>query len=147
MFYGEHVRDTRALFFTSWVKYLNKEALSPLEQQLATVILDHPEYHGIFNQPNFNQEIPYFPELGEANPFLHLGLHLAIRDQIQMDRPQGIQDIFKALSIKLQNPLDAEHALMECLAEMLWRSEKDQSPPDEAHYLSACHQVLLDEKG
>ncbi len=147
MFYGEHVRDTRALFFTSWTKYLNKEPLSPLEKQLAQVILDHPEYHHLFNQAQFNHDTPYFPELGETNPFLHLGLHLAARDQIELDKPTGIQDVFKALCVKLSDKLEAEHILIECLAEALWRSEKEQSPPDEAAYLAACRKRLLDEKG
>ncbi len=142
MFYGQQVRDTRSLFFTSWAKYLVKEPLTSLEQQIARVILEHPEYHAIFHQANFNQDTAYFPELGETNPFLHLGLHLAIREQVSTDRPPGIASLFKQLKKKSNDPLDIEHALMECLAESLWLAEKNQQPPDEIQYLKACQAVL-----
>lgn len=145
MFYGQDVHDTRALFFTSWAKYLAKKPLSPLEQQLARVISDHPEYHALFHQTEMHHDKAYFPELGETNPFLHLGLHLAIREQTETDRPQGITSVFKMLAKKLQDPLAAEHALMECLAEALWISQKNQQPPDEMAYLEACKRTLLDE--
>ncbi len=145
MFYGQHVRDTRALFFTSWAKYLAKEPLSPLEQQLARVILDHPEYHALFHQSVEAHDKTYFPELGETNPFLHLGLHLAIREQTQTDRPPGIAAIFQQLTAKLKDPLVAEHVLMESLAEALWLSEKNQQAPDDMAYLAACKRSLLDE--
>ena len=113
MFYGQDVHDTRALFFTSWAKYLAKKPLSPLEQQLVRVISDHPEYHALFHQTEMHHDKAYFPELGETNPFLHLGLHLAIREQTETDRPEGIASIFKQLVKKLQDPLAAEHAMME----------------------------------
>ncbi len=145
MFYGQDVHDTRALFFTSWAKYLAKKPLSPLEQQLVRVISDHPEYHALFHQTEMHHDKAYFPELGETNPFLHLGLHLAIREQTETDRPEGIASIFKQLVKKLQDPLAAEHAMMECLAEALWLSQKNQQAPDEMAYLEACKRMLLDE--
>jgi hypothetical protein len=144
MFFGQNIHDTRALFYSSWSKFLNKQPLSSLEQQLAQVILDHPEYHPVFNQQQPEHAPDYFPELGETNPFLHLGLHLAIREQTQTDRPPGIASIFKKLTIQQQDPLAAEHILMECLAEALWMSQKNQCAPDEMAYLKACEQCLLD---
>lgn len=145
MFYGSNVRDTRALFFSSWSKFLAKEPLSALEQQIAQVILDHPEYHAVFGSHNTPHDKAYFPELGETNPFLHLGLHLAIREQTQTNRPEGISLAFKQLTERLGDRLLAEHVLMECLAEALWVAEKNQQPPDEIAYLEACQRASLDE--
>lgn len=100
------------------------------------MILEHPEYHPIFNNRNKFQEHNYYPALGESNPFLHLGLHLAIRDQIKSDRPLGIAPIYNQLLKKYHHPLTVEHLLMEQLAECLWLSQRNNTPPDEKHYLS-----------
>jgi hypothetical protein len=144
MFYGQTPTETRQFFFLSWSKYNQKQPLTPLEQQLAAVILDHPEYHSLLNNPDANLEKNYFPELGETNPFLHMGLHLAIREQVSTDRPPGIHVIFNELTKKTQDPLTAEHDMMTCLAESLWQAQRHQSMPDEAAYLNACRQLVSD---
>lgn len=141
MFYGQNAAETRQFFFISWAKYKQKKPLTPLEQQLVTVILEHPEYHALLNSTTPNLEQTYFPELGETNPFLHMGLHLAIREQVATNRPTGIQPIFKQL-IKTQDPLLTEHDMMTCLAECLWQAQRQQTMPDETAYLHACQQLL-----
>ncbi|HHL3492270.1 TPA: DUF1841 family protein [Legionella pneumophila] len=135
MFYGDTVQETRQLFFISWNKYQNKKELSPLEKEIAQVILDHPEYHKVIEQSQSFLEHTYYPELGETNPFLHMGLHLAVREQIATDRPQGIRTIYTKLIEKYQDPLAVEHLIMDQLAECLWLSQKNNSPPDENNYL------------
>ncbi len=135
MFYGDTVQETRQLFFSSWEKYRNKQPLLPLEQQIVQVILDHPEYQQIIGHSNKFQEHTYYPELGETNPFLHMGLHLAIREQIATNRPAGIQAIYDQLVKRCNLALDAEHLMMERLAECLWLSQKNNLPPDESEYL------------
>jgi hypothetical protein len=142
MFYGDQVRDTRQLFFLSWEKYCNQHPLLPLEQQIAAVIAEHPEYHHLFQAPHAAEEAAYFPELGQTNPFLHMGLHLAVRDQINLDRPKGICPIFQALA-KKGGHLEAEHQLMERLAESLWVAQRNASMPDEMAYLLACQGLLV----
>ena len=103
--------------------------------QIVQVILAHPEYHKILENQNKFQQHSYFPELGEPNPFLHMGLHLAIREQIATDRPEGIKAIYHQLVKKYADSLEIEHRMMEQLAECLWRSQKNNSPPDEHDYL------------
>ncbi|WP_204318325.1 DUF1841 family protein [Serratia marcescens] len=44
-------------------------------------------------------------ELGETNPFLHMGLHLAVREQVATDRPQGIRTVYTKLIEKYQDPM------------------------------------------
>lgn len=135
MFYGDTIQETRQIFFSSWEKYQKKMVLSPLENEIVQVILAHPEYHKILeNQHKFQQQ-SYFPELGEPNPFLHMGLHLGIREQVSTDRPVGIKAIYTHLIQKYNDPLTVEHLMMEQLAECLWLSQKNNQPPDEIHYL------------
>jgi hypothetical protein len=143
MFYGDHVQDTRQLFFSSWYKYRQKETLLPLEQQLVDVILLHPEYQGFLESSNAEQEVSFFPELGQVNPFLHMGFHLAIRDQVTTDRPPGIRHIYQQLIQQYSDVSTVEHMLMEPLSECLWQAQRSRSMPDETAYLSACRQLIL----
>lgn len=141
MFYGEEPNDTRQLFFSSWQKHKQKQFLLPLEIQIVEVILDHPEYHALLESiPQL--DLAYFPELGETNPFLHMGLHLAIRDQIATDRPVGLNNIYRKLLQKHADHLAVEHQLMTCLAESLWQAQRNQSMVDEMAYLNACYRLL-----
>ena len=135
MFYGDTVQETRQMFFSSWGKYKRNEPLQPLENEIVQVIIDHPEYHKAVESINQFQETSYFPELGTTNPFLHMGLHLGIREQIATDRPAGINAIYKTLLKKYTDRLSVEHLMMDQLAECLWLSQKNNLPPDEAYYL------------
>ena len=137
MFYGETIQETRHIFFSSWEKYQHKKPLLPLEQDIVQVLLAHPEYHHFLQNPGKYHEQSYYPEFGETNPFLHMGLHLAIREQIATDRPVGIATVYNNCLKKYDNPLDVEHVMMDQLAECLWLSQKNNLPPDEDHYLNA----------
>lgn len=141
MFYGDTIQETRQLFFSSWEHYLQKKPLSGLEEQIVRVLIDHPEYQAIVEHKNKFQEHSYYPELGETNPFLHMGLHLAIREQVATDRPAGIAAAFKHLLQKYKERLAVEHLMMEQLAECLWLSQKNNLPPDEQLYLSHLTQL------
>lgn len=141
MFYGDTIQETRHIFFSSWDKYQKKQTLLPLEQEVVQVMLAHSEYHQFFDNPNHFQDHTYYPELGETNPFLHMGLHLAIREQVVTDRPVGIQGAYHQLLKKHPDPLDVEHLMMEQLAECLWLSQKNNQPPDETGYINALFEL------
>lgn len=142
MFYGETVQDTRQVFFLSWHKYQQNQPLLPLEKQVVEVIIAHPEYHALLEAAKNTSDKTYFPEMGQANPFLHMGLHLAVRDQIATDRPLGIKALSHQLLIKYGDLLTVEHLLIEHLAECLWQAQRDQSEPNVESYLAACQQLL-----
>lgn len=139
MFYGQSTQDTRQFFFSSWQKYRQQQVLSPLEQQIVQVIIDHPEYQDVLETKT---DQAWFPELGQTNPFLHMGLHLAIRDQVSTDRPTGMTRIYQQLLTKYNDTLTVEHMLIEPLAECLWQAQRYQRAIDEQSYLIACNQLL-----
>ncbi|WED42808.1 DUF1841 family protein [Legionella cardiaca] len=141
MFYGDNIQDTRQLFFSSWQKYRQKQPLLPLEQQIVDVIIAHPEYHALLETPK-QIEQSYFPEMGQTNPFLHMGLHLAIRDQVSTNRPAGISKIYQALLKKYGEQILVEHLMMERLAECLWQAQRDNNVPNEQNYLQGLKQLL-----
>ncbi len=140
MFY-DNITDVRQQFITCWTNYRNQQPLSALERQIIAVILEHPEFHATLESPDALTR-QYFPELGDSNPFLHMGLHLSVREQINTNRPPGIAQVHQNLS-RDQPPLEAEHALMECLVECLWQAQRQNTPPNEHAYLAACQKLLV----
>lgn len=142
MFQASSVQDTRPFFFETWEKHLQKKPLTPLETQILDVMLAHPEYHTMLENPALASDRAYFETLGETNPFLHMGLHLALREQVGTNRPPGIADIYQTLSKRLKNPLEAEHQMMACLADCLYFAQQQNTMPDEAAYLKACQALI-----
>ena len=142
MLFANQRNDTRALFFSSWKKHQQKLLLTTLEAQLVDVMLAHPEYHQVLNDEDAGMSRDYFPEMGEVNPFLHMGLHIAVREQITTNRPIGIKRVYRQLLTKYKDQLAVEHALMGVLAETLWQSQRNNVAPNDAEYLLACKQLL-----
>lgn len=126
--------DARRLFFDSWRKYQAHEALVGIGVMVVEVVLLHPEYHALLSKPEQYLESDYPPELGSTNPFLHLSLHLAIQEQYSIDQPPGIKQRYAALLAQHGEPHGAQHALMECLAEMIWQAQRQKIAPDAAIY-------------
>ena len=127
--------QVREFFFETWRKYRAGEVLAGLEAVALDVALSHPEYHGALADPERFRDREYLPELGESNPFLHLSMHLAIEEQLSIDQPAGVSGFFTALATKHGDRHKAVHDTMECLGEMVWRSQRDRAPPDAAAYL------------
>jgi uncharacterized protein DUF1841 len=127
--------QARDFFFETWRKYRAQEPLAGLEAVVLQVILAHPEYHAALEDPERFRDRDYSPELGEPNPFLHLSMHVAIEEQLSIDQPGGIAGSFAALTAKHGERHAAMHDAMECLGEMVWRSQRDHAPPDAAAYL------------
>jgi hypothetical protein len=135
-FFHDQSRDQlRRMYIETWRKHRERLPLEPLEAQIADVIELHPEYQAALEDPERVLDRDYSPEGGQSNPFLHMGLHLAVRDQIGTDRPQGIRQCFIDLAQKLGDEHLAEHEMIECLAEALWESQRSGRPPNEQVYL------------
>jgi hypothetical protein len=127
--------EARNFFFETWRKYRAGEPLAGLEAVALDVILAHPEYHRALEDPERFRDRNYSPELGEANPFLHLSMHVAIEEQLSIDQPPGIAGLLGSLTARRGDRHRAMHDAMECLAETVWRSQRDHAPPDGAAYL------------
>ena len=127
--------QARDFFFETWRKYRGQEPLAGLETVVLQVILAHPEYHAALENPERFRDRDYSPETGEPNPFLHLSMHVAIEEQVSIDQPTGVAGSIAALTTRHGDRHDALHDAMECLGEMMWRSQRDSAPPDAAAYL------------
>ena len=126
--------QARQFFFDTWRKYRQREILSDMENMAIEVILLHPEYHAMLDDPGRYQDKDYLPEAGDTNPFLHMGMHIAIGEQLSIDQPVGIRQRFERLLKLTGNEHDAAHQVMECLAEMIWQAQRNQSAFDATVY-------------
>ena len=129
--------QVRRFFFEAWRKYRFNEPLTPLEAMALQVMQMHPEYHAVLDAPERYLEQEYFPEMGETNPFLHMSLHLSILEQLSIDQPPGIAAAYRNLLQKHGAEHPAQHDLMDCLAETVWRAQRERIAPDSTAYL-AC---------
>ncbi len=140
MIFGNDRKQLRQSFHLAWEKARGSQILTPLEQQIADVITDHPEYHALLTDPD-SLERDFTPELGQENPFLHMAMHLAIREQVATNRPTGIRAIHQRLAKRLGGVLPAEHAMIECLGVVLWEAQRSHRMPDEAEYLARLQRL------
>jgi len=131
--FGQDRNELRRMYADSWQKRRDGQVMSPLESAIARVIEEHPEYLDAIEN---DLDTDFTPDSGRTNPFLHMGLHLGIREQVTTDRPQGIAAIFHELAGRLGGAHEAEHRMIDCLAEELWESQRHNQPPDEARYLA-----------
>lgn len=127
--------DLRRVYIDAWRKYRDGDALEPLEAQVAQLIAEHPEYHALLEAEAASVQAEFLPESGAQNPFLHLALHLAIREQVSTDRPAGIHRLHTELASQLRSAHEAEHRMLEVLGEVLWESQRRGTAPDDAAYL------------
>jgi hypothetical protein len=125
----DQVRDT---FFGAWRKYRAGTPLVGVESLALDVILLHPEYHDMLGAPDKYRDKDYS---GEANPFLHMSLHVALEEQLSIDQPPGIVRLFNQLLARKGDRHEALHQAIECLAETMWRAQRDKAPPDAMAYL------------
>jgi hypothetical protein len=140
-FFDSQSRDQlRRMYVDAWRKHREGTPLEPIEAQVADVVAEHPEYHAELEGSSDVLDRDYSPESGRSNPFLHMGLHLAIRDQLATDRPAGIRAAFIQLASR-SSEHDAEHRLIDCLAEALWNAQRSGRPPDEAAYLAHIKRI------
>ena len=133
--FGSNRRDTREVFFQTWKKINSGQPLDGIEAVVAQVVKAHPEYHAVLSNPELTEDADYLPEHGGPNPFLHMGMHVAIEEQLSIDQPRGIREQFNKLLLRSSDPHESQHTIMECLGEMLWQSQRQQLPPDEQIYL------------
>jgi hypothetical protein len=127
--------QVRSFFFDAWRKYREGRPLEGLETVGAEVMLLHPEYHYVLDDPERFLDRDYVPEDGQANPFLHMSLHVAIEEQLAIDQPPGIRAEFERLLADRGDRHEALHVVLECLGEVVWAAQRVRAVPDGEAYL------------
>lgn len=134
--------DARRYFIEVRRKHQGNQPLDPLEQLILGVILVHPEYHDLLDSGEAVLAADFSSQPGMTNPFLHMSMHIAIKEQIQTDRPAGIRKLCQALLDRCGDAHEMEHQVMHCLGESLWQAQRNDSMPDERAYLENLKTLL-----
>ncbi len=145
MIFGQDRGELRQMYADAWRKSRGGEPLSPLEAQIADVIEQHPEYQSALADEA--RAADFRPEGGATNPFLHMGLHLALRDQLATDRPPSVRELHARIAARARDAHDAEHRMIDCLAETLWEAQRAGTPPDERLYLERLQRLAGRRRG
>jgi len=126
----EQLRAHRQIFWDAWQKHLAGLPLNALEVRISRVIALHPEYHHLFD--DLEQFLDRdFSIGGEASPYLHLSLHLALEEQIASRQPpeagRTLEFLMQARGLSRH---DALHPLLEVLAETVYDAQQIGREPD-----------------
>lgn len=141
-FHDQSRAALRLMYVEAWRKHRASLPVEPVEDQIIRVVELHPEYARELEAGADALDRDYTPEQGRTNPFLHMGLHLAIREQVATNRPAGIAAVHRALVTQLGDAHEAEHAMIEHLGAALWNAQRAGVPPDEAAYLEALRKLV-----
>ncbi|MBM4228075.1 MAG: DUF1841 family protein [Gammaproteobacteria bacterium] len=139
MFAGSR-EDSRRFFQTCWQKRQAGAALEPLERLVLQVIDAHPEYLDEVKSADVRRP-GHEPD---HNPFLHMGLHIALIEQLQADRPNGVRLEYQRLSPSGCDLHEVEHRMMWVLFEVLHEAQTRGAMPDEQAYLARLRQLALE---
>lgn len=138
--FGQNRAQMRQFFSSSWNKRLAGENMEPLESLVAGIIEQHPEYQDAVLSKNPEQD--FSAEQGETNPFLHMGMHITLAEQLSTDRPPGIRTLHQKICAKKGNVHQAEHDMMECLGLVLWEAQRQNRQPDDQAYLDCLKRFI-----
>lgn len=139
--FANQSRDAlRATYREAWRKWRERVPMPALEAQIAEVIAAHPEYQPLLQSDTALQQ-DFAAQDGRDNPFLHMGLHLALHEQLSTDRPPGIAAIHRRLVASAASEHAAEHRMLEVLADVLWEAQRTGRAAEDAAYLERLRRL------
>ena len=136
--FGNDKNALRQMYADAWQRAASGAALSSLDEQIVAVIREHPEYQDAIAA---QQAGTASDDAATANAFMHMGLHLGVREQVATDRPRGIRAIWQQLATALGDAHDADHRVGEVLAATLATAQTRGEPPNDEAYLAALRQL------
>jgi hypothetical protein len=109
--------DVRRFFCAVYAKSRDGQPLEAIETIASLWIAEHPEYHEALGDVEAALRAMGTPDPTNANPFLHLSMHLSISEQCSIDQPRGIRQAVELLTHKRNSLHAAHHETMECLGQ------------------------------
>lgn len=137
--------DRRALARIFWCDAFRRLSemppdLSPNAAAAVEIVGLHPELHGELDDPDAAVSRRFGDR--ESNPFLHLALHLSVREQVQSDFPQGVRSLYERLKLVLGDEHIAEHRLMDCTSRVMARALREGRSLDPIRYLNDLRKLV-----
>jgi hypothetical protein len=117
--------------------------LSPEEQKLSMIILNHQEYKEFFEDENLLGGSEYEAADG-FNPFLHIFLHEMAEDQLASETPIEAAMLCESIERMGYSRHEGIHVIIMILIHMIFDAYKNDRPFSEQRYkrlLIKCRQV------
>lgn len=138
--FGQDRDSLRRAYAEAWQRHCEGLPLDQQQQRIADVLALHPEYQAFVLSPDaLVQEFDGGD--GRTNPYLHMGLHLALREQLATRLPPETVQARARLIRRLGDAHAAEHRLIDCLAQALWQAQRAGREPDMDAYREALRQL------
>ncbi|WP_372716023.1 DUF1841 family protein [Immundisolibacter sp.] len=134
--FGQDRDSLRAAYAGAWQRHLERLPLDLQQQRIVDVLTMHPEYQALMMDPAALAR-DFDGSGGVTNPYLHMGLHVAIREQLGTGLPPEATQAHARLASRLGDRHAAEHCLIDCLAQTLWQAQRDGREPDFEQYREA----------
>jgi len=138
--FGQDRQQIRRYFQAAWAKHQAGQPLEALERLVVDVIAQHPEDQNALADENALLR-DFSPDDGQTNPWLHMGMHISLGEQLGADRPAGIRDLYRRIAARHGDTHAAEHAMMDCLGIALWEAQRNHATPDEQAYLTCLKRL------
>lgn len=125
-------KSYRQLFYNAWQRHLAGQPLSEFDHGIVEVLRCYPEYIRAMRPESIDVE-------GGENPYLVLGAHMEVKEQIRLDRPAGIRSLIAQSSKGIDY---VESVMVELLVHTLKAAQLGNKPPDYKVYLSELRIAL-----
>lgn len=141
--YDVNTHDVRRFFAYVWQNRFAPHQLDALQRKALRILEAHPEYAYYLDNIEQYLDHQWLPEHGETNPFLHLSMHLSIQEQVAIDQPFGIRQIYTQLCATHHDDwVLVEHMMMEALAEMIWEAQRFGKGLDVNQYMTRLRKLI-----
>jgi hypothetical protein len=109
------------------------ESLSGEARRLATIMLEHEEYHQEFEIADHLQDHEYDVDR-ESNPFLHIAIHAVVENQLEARDPIEVNQFFNAMRKHAVPRHDIVHMIGAILAPLIFDVKQEGQPFDLGRY-------------
>jgi predicted RNase H-like HicB family nuclease len=133
--------QNRARFLDIWKKASKDESLEGEEALFGKIMLEHSEFHSLFNLGEAAFEIDFAGQR-EINPFLHTSLHAVVEQQLASHNPQEVEQAVQATLARGETLHEAIHRISGILAEVLFEAVQKNRPIDESLYIKKVQGLI-----
>jgi len=110
------------------------ESLSGEAGRLATVMLEHEEYHNQFEIADHLHDHEYDVDQ-ETNPFLHIAIHTVVENQLEARDPIEVYQFYNAMRKHAVPRHDIVHMIGAIVAPLIFDVKQEGKPFDLGRYV------------
>lgn len=111
----------------------NLDGLTDDEKEIAWIMLEHEEFNDDFRNAEELADYEYNPD-SEVNPFMHIGIHIAVENQLKQKEPLEVCEFYNAAKERGVSHHEIIHRLGFILMPLVFHTLKHLKPFDNERY-------------